>query len=548
MKALFTGFLTVSLSGSLIIVLVLLLRLMLKKAPKRVLCALWLLVIIRLLLPVQLESPFCIRPETPKFVGTDTRFFGEEEFIFADEVPQYMPVQIEYRYGNAMATVDYIWILSLVWTIGVSVLLAYTLITYIRLKFLVRESVRIEKNIFECTRLDSAFLLGYITPRIYMPHSMTEENAKIVIAHEQAHIRRGDNWLKLLAFVALALHWYNPLVWVVYLLICRDIEAACDERVIRELDEQGRVAYSSALLACGKNSKTIAGCPVAFGEVSIHDRIVNVLKYRKPALWLSIISMLLVVAVAIFFIADPASSISVEKLLPYYEELSSSIGMPLSTICDKLNISEKDTIDLMVGRGMEYQLPVSCQYEGAEFEITVFLDTEYNLTRFIYGAYIQGDQRKAAASAERIGKIFLAAYGEPTDDSTRKGDLSVKKLSQENLLKVYKNEREVTRGVDSVYAAWDISDGQPDHIINYLYRYREMPLWKERYTRYADVAGFMPYPRYGVSFNTWRNTESDTVVIGISYGRMDMNSEDGGVRYREYERQNWLEKAVSWLR
>ena len=546
MKELFTDFLTVTLSGSLVVAAVILLRLLFRNMPKRILCVLWLLVIVRLLLPAQLESPFSIRPETPEITHRDTRFFGEGELMFADEVPEYMPVQVEYYYGNPMATVDYIWILSLVWTIGVSVLLAYTVITYIRLKFLVRESIKCDKNIYKCSGLDSAFLLGYLKPRIYIPGSMSEENAKLVIAHEQAHIRRGDNWLKLLAFIALALHWYNPFVWAAYLLICRDIEDACDERVIRDMDEQGRADYSSALLSCGKDRRTIAGCPVAFGEVSIRHRIVSVLKYRKPAVWISAVAVVLVVIMTVSFVADPVSGVPVSQLLPYYEELSSSIGMPLSTVCEKLNISEKNATDLSPGRGMEFQLPITFQYEGAEFGIIVFLDYEYNLSRFIYNATIQGNQQKAAESAERIGKIFLDAYGEPTDDATIKGNLSVKKLSQENLLKLYKNERRESRGIDRAYAAWDISDGQPRHIIDYLYRYREMPFWKDRYTRYVDMVGFMPYPRYGVSFNTWCDT--DTVTIAISYGRMDINSEDGGVRYRDYEQQNWLERAVAWLK
>ena len=543
MKELFTGFLTVSLSGSLIIGLVLLVRILFRKAPKRVLCALWLLVILRLLLPVQLESPFSIRPETPEFSRIDTQFFGERDLMFADELPEYMPVQVEYRFGNAMATVDYIWILSLVWTIGVSVLLAYTIITYIRLKYLVRESVRIEKNIFECSHLDSAFLLGYFSPRIYIPHSITEEHAGIVIAHEQAHIRRGDHWLKLLAFIMLALHWFNPLVWVAYLLICRDIEAACDERVIRELDEQGRADYSSALLACGKDRRTIAGCPVAFGEVSIRSRIVNVLKYRKPAVWMTVIAVILVALIAVFFMTDPGISYP-----PYHEQLYNSIGQPVEVVCENLNISKEDLIDIEP-RGLNYELPMKAEYAGGEFSVILMFDTDYLLSGFHYWCRIQGDRRKGAEVAAEVAEILSKNYGEQAKTYLSKRRVLLTDATVDVLLEQYENKRESSEGVGGVSAAWDVSDKQSPHIIEHLYHIRDSEWWHNRYDRYGDdLQRPFPYPRYCVTYETYRHTESDTVIVKLFYGRTDINTDDGGVRYRDYEQQNWLERAVAWLK
>lgn len=540
MKELFTGFLTVSLSGSLIIGLVLLVRILFRKAPKRVLCILWLLVILRLFLPVQLESPFSIRPETPEFSRIDTQFFGERELMFADELPEYMPVQVEYRFGNAMATVDYIWILSLVWTIGVSVLLAYTIITYIRLKYLVRESVRIEKNIFECSHLDSAFLLGYFSPRIYIPHSMTEEHAGIVIAHEQAHIRRGDHWLKLLAFIMLALHWFNPLVWVAYLLICRDIEAACDERVIRELDEQGRADYSSALLACGKDRRTIAGCPVAFGEVSIRSRIVNVLKYRKPAVWMTVVTVILVALIAVFFMTDPGISYP-----PYHEQLYNSIGQPLDVVCKKLNITKEDLIEWQPV-GITYEWPVMAEYAGGKFSIMLKFDTDYLLSGFEYWCQIQGDRRKGAEVAAEVARIILKDYGEEEYKSAGKRKVQLKDATVDVLLELYENKRESSEGVSGVSASWDVSDKQSPHIINYLYHFRGYDWWQERYGKYDDLP--VAYPRYCVTYQTFRDTQSDTVNITMYYGFANINTNDGGIRYRDYEQQNWLERAVAWLK
>lgn len=539
MKELFTDFLTVSLSGSLVVAAVILLRLLLRNIPKRILCVLWLLVIVRLLLPVQLESPFSIRPETPEITHRDTRFFGEGELMFADEVPEYMPVQVEYRYGNAMATVDYIWILSLVWTIGVSVLLAYTVITYIRLKFLVRESIKCDKNIYRSSGLDSAFLLGYLKPRIYIPSSMSEENAKLVIAHEQAHIRRGDNWLKLLAFIALALHWYNPFVWAAYLLICRDIEDACDERVIRDMDEQGRADYSSALLSCGKDRRTIAGCPVAFGEVSIRHRIVRVLKYRKPAVWISVIAVLLVVLVSVFFITDSGVSYP-----PYYEQLYKSIGQPIEVICENLRISKEDLVQ-MEPRGLNYELPMKAEYAGGEFRIIVMLDTEYKLSGFDYWCEIKGDRTKGAEVAAKIANNLSEDYGEQAHTRLGKRQVLVKDATVDVLLEKYENKREASEGVGGVSAAWDVSDKQSPHIIEYLYHIRDSEWWKNRH-RFDDLP--IPYPRYCVTYTTYRVTESDTVIVKLYYGRANINTDDGGSRYRDYEQQNWLEKAVDWLK
>lgn len=539
MKELFTGFLTVSLSGSLIIGLVLLVRILFRKAPKRVLCALWLLVILRLLLPVQLESPFSIRPETPEFSPIDTQLFGEGELMFADEVPEYMPVQVEYRFGNAMAAVDYMWILSLIWTVGVSVLLAYTIITYIRLKYLVRESVRIEKNIFECSHLDSAFLLGYFSPRIYIPHSMTEEHAGIVIAHEQAHIRRGDHWLKLLAFIMLALHWFNPLVWVAYLLICRDIEAACDERVIRDMDEDGRAAYSSALLACGKDRRTIAGCPVAFGEVSIRHRILHVLKYRKPAVWISVIAVLFVVLIGAFFMTDSGVSYP-----PYYEQLYKSIGQPIEVMCENLKISKENLIQ-MEPRALNYELPMKAEYAGGEFRIIVMLDTEYKLSGFDYWCEIKEDRIKGAEVAARIAKKLSGDYGEQEYTRLGKRQVLVKDTTVDVLLERYENKREASEGVGTVSGSWDISDKQAPHVIEYLYYLRDSEWWNNRH-RFDDLP--IPYPRYCVTYTTYRVTESDTVIVKLYYGRADINTDDGGQRYRDYEQQNWLERAVAWLK
>ena len=295
MTALFWDFFEVTISASIVICLTLLLRLFTRRVPKTIVCILWAIVFIRLLLPFQIESPLSLQANTSAVLRNEVQFAAEEQAItHLVEVPQqaelvYTPIRIDF--GS---------IASLVWLIGVGAMALYMVISYIRLRHLLRNAVVNENDVFITPGLNTAFLFGYFSPRIYLPVGMDSEEAALVIAHERAHLKRGDGWLKLLGFIALSVHWYNPLVWLAYALLGNDIEAACDDYVVRNMQEEERKQYASALLACNSRSKRTLGSPVAFAEDNIAKRIIRVLDYRKPALWISMAAVVIVLLVSVF--------------------------------------------------------------------------------------------------------------------------------------------------------------------------------------------------------------------------------------------------------
>ena len=359
MKDIFLNFLEAGLQGSVIIALVLILRLVLKTAPRRVICLLWLVAGLRLLLPFQIESGLSLQPDsrdlfqpqvqTEAFLSQPLPALPEDldlpddvEIVTGDAEPG---TELYVVYPIQQHTVrDWRAIAAQVWLIGVCAMALYSAGAYMTLRRRIREAVKVSGNIYQCAGLDTAFVLGFFRPRIYVP----AENG-YVLAHEQAHIRRGDHWFKLLGFAALALHWFNPLVWVAYLLLCRDLEMACDEAVVRDMDLTERKAYSTALLACAARRSAIAACPVAFGEVSVKQRIVSVLNYRRPRFWICVIAAAAVLIVAVCFLTSPGGMSKDEILEAFYE------GMDAIQSSEKLHLSytvdtesaEFDTVELI---------------------------------------------------------------------------------------------------------------------------------------------------------------------------------------------------------
>lgn len=316
MSEIFARYLEAGIFGSVIILLVLVLRLCLRKAPRRILCLLWLLAAVRLLLPFQLESRLSLQPDLDNVavvMGQEqdapaTNVVLPDELVSAPEKepayqPQTQPVaDAEKQHKNPIDTMG---LLSIIWVSVACSAVIYMIVSYMILKFRVREAVRCEDGIMECGRIRGAFLLGYLRPKIYLPFRVSSTDRKFIIAHERAHIARGDNWWKLLGFLCASVHWYNPLVWLSYVLLCRDIELACDEKVIRDLNADERKGYSMALLNCGKSLSGASICPVAFGEVSLKTRIKSILHYRKPGVWITVIAFVLITATAICFLTSP---------------------------------------------------------------------------------------------------------------------------------------------------------------------------------------------------------------------------------------------------
>lgn len=305
----FLNIVNMSISASFIVLVVLLLRFILKKVPKWITVALWGIVAIRLVCPFFIESELSLIPETewieppqalvspitPDTIVIDA-VLGENVTV---EHPQEEPNITVKKSVAASSTI------SLIWLAGIFGLLIYTIISYARLNRKIGTAVLCNDNVYQSESVVSPFVLGIIKPKIYLPFNINEKDMGYVVAHEKAHIRRGDHLWKPLGFLLLTIHWFNPILWLGYILLCRDIELACDEKVIKELDHDARADYSEALLSCSVNRRMISACPLAFGEVGVKDRVKSVLNYKKPAFWIIIAAVIVCAAVAVCFLTDP---------------------------------------------------------------------------------------------------------------------------------------------------------------------------------------------------------------------------------------------------
>ena len=310
MSDLFLKIVNMSISASWLVVAVLILRLVLKKAPKWVNVLLWGIVAVRLICPFSFESALSLIPSAetfPEKIISGPNFDVQTGITPIDNrINDYLGdryfegVTVPTNNGNNVMT-----ILTIVWIIGILLLATYTIISYWRLHRKVDTAVRYKDNIFQSENVSSPFVLGIINPRIYLPFSMNEQDMEHVVAHEQAHIRRKDHWWKPLGFLLLTIHWFNPLMWLAYVLLCRDIELACDEKVIKGLSNEQRADYTQALVACSVNRRMIAACPLAFGEVGVKERVKSVMNYKKPAFWVIILAVIACVIVAVCFLTNP---------------------------------------------------------------------------------------------------------------------------------------------------------------------------------------------------------------------------------------------------
>lgn len=307
MSEVFLKLLNMSITASWLILAVIIIRPLLKKAPKWINCALWALVALRLVCPFSFESALSLIPSSetvPYDIAMQNAPTIETGISSVNQVIN--PVITDSFTPDPLNSANPLQILipvaSIVWLMGMVLLLLYALISYLRLKKSVGASIVLKDDIMVCDEVKSPFILGIIKPVVYVPSSMTGETLSCVLNHERAHIRRRDHWWKPLGFLLLSVYWFNPLCWLAYILLCRDIEMACDEKVIRDMDRDEKAAYSQALLNCNFPRKKIAACPLAFGEISVKDRVKSVLNYKKPAFWIIVVAVIACVAVAVCFI------------------------------------------------------------------------------------------------------------------------------------------------------------------------------------------------------------------------------------------------------
>ena len=320
MSAVFLKILNMSITASWLILAVILARLLLKKAPKWTACLLWTMVAIRLICPISFESVFSLIP-SGETIPSDIAMVRSPAIssgitIVNEAVNPLLSASFTpdpTSSANPLQIV--IPVAALVWVAGIAALLIYALVSYLKLKKTVSASLPLEGRIMVCDEVKAPFILGVFRPVIYVPSSMRGETLDHVIRHETAHLQRRDHWWKPLGFLLLTVYWFNPLCWIAYILLCRDIEMACDERVIRDMDKDGMAAYSQALLDCSFPRRRIAACPLSFGEVSVKERVKGVLNYKKPAFWIIAAAVIVCAALAICLMTDPFSDNSLSDKL-----------------------------------------------------------------------------------------------------------------------------------------------------------------------------------------------------------------------------------------
>ena len=310
MTDIFLGFLNRSLAAGILILAVVLVRLVFKKAPRWLLCALWALAAVRLVCPVSIERVLSLIPSAEPvqpeiIVSAQPAITSGIPAVDAIVNPPLAAAFTPSPAQSANPLQIWTFLAACVWLAGIAALLLYAAVSALRLRLRVRTAVRLEGKVYQSEFVSSPFILGVIRPRIYLPFGLEAGAQAMVLAHERAHLRRGDQLWKPLGYLILAAYWFNPLCWLAYILFCRDIEAACDEKVVRELGEGCKAAYSRALLACSAPKKLITACPLAFGETGVKSRIKSVLNYKKPAFWLVLAAVLVSAAVAVCFLTDP---------------------------------------------------------------------------------------------------------------------------------------------------------------------------------------------------------------------------------------------------
>ena len=329
--SLFWQVVRLSLTAGWMILVLLALRPLLKKAPRRFSCLLWGLVAIRLALPFSFESRVSMVPQAAAAPQKIAQALNPGQMNWVSPAALAAnPLPAAEAAAPAFSPAT---LIPLAWGLGIAAMLLYAAVSYFRLSRQVRLSAPAGKRVYRCDTISTPFILGIVNPKIFLPSDLDERTAVSVLAHEQAHLRRGDHLWKPLGYVLLSIYWFNPLCWVAYFLFCRDVEQACDEAVIERMDTQQKKDYSAALLACAAPNR-IQVCPLAFAEVGVKQRIAGVLNYRKPKFWVVALAALLCVSLTAGLLTDPVKATKAEdntqQTLPTGTEISTTVGVPLN--------------------------------------------------------------------------------------------------------------------------------------------------------------------------------------------------------------------------
>ena len=369
-----------SVTASYLLIAVMLIRLIFRKMPKYINCILWGIVALRLLLPFSLESALSILPGTEPL---SERFLTGPTYDI-DTGIEYIDTQMNHYLGDkyfegVTVSVNHgakiLSVLSVIWLIGIAVLLIYGILSYLKLKKITGASLQ-ENGIMLCDNIDTPFILGIFKPRIFMPSDMGLEERELVLKHERAHLKRRDNIWKPLGYILLTVYWFNPLMWIAYSMFCKDTEAACDQKAIKDMDGDSKKNYAQALLNCSSPKKFINACPLAFGETGVKQRIKQVLKFKKPALWITVAALILCAVTATLFLTDPQSqhisdisgNVSAKEITVYYDGIAHSVYdqeliAKTQSLLDEVKISYSPVLRTRSeNRGDDYSLQIGQTY------------------------------------------------------------------------------------------------------------------------------------------------------------------------------------------
>ena len=443
MSDLFIKIFNLSVTAGWLVLAVLLCRPLMKKAPKWINCLLWGIVGLRLVFPFSLESIFSLIPSAeplpPDIMFSPTPEINSGIGAVNSVINPIISTNLTPGIGTSVNPMQLVVaIASVVWVIGIALMLGYEIVSYISLRFKVRASIRGEKNVYFCDEVDSPFILGVIRPRIYVPSGMSGEALEHVLAHERAHLRRGDHFWKPIGFAILAFYWFNPLLWVAYVLLCRDIESACDEKVIKTMDTAAKKSYSEALLSCSLHRKRIMACPLAFGEVGVKQRIKSVLNYKKPAFWVIIIALVATLVLSVCFLTNPRRDVR-ELLVP--GRVWNISGDVMATVTVESPSAMEGSI--LIKYSASYDVVIRCRNDGKKIRALVLNaeieDIKYESTGDLVSNTEYNEWRDRVEAEHLLFSGILTARG---DDIVMKIDrdnigIGHKKLVLHSLMQQY---------------------------------------------------------------------------------------------------------------
>ena len=377
MGEIFLKLLNMSISAGWMILAVLLIRLLFRKMPKWITCLLWGAVAVRLLLPFSIESVFSLQPSAePVLTGTITEkdavpyipSIDSDLDIVANTVNPILAEAFSYQESDSIAPLQVIMgIAGNVWLLFMIILFSFSVVSMIRLRLSVKEAVQYKDNIYICDAIKSPFILGIVKPQIFLSSALSEEEMNYIIAHERAHLNRKDYLWKPLGYLLLCIYWFNPLCWIAYIMLCKDIELACDEKVIMYMSFGDKKEYSKVLLSCASTRRLVSVCPLAFGEVGVKERVKTVLNYKKPAFWSTIFAIIVCIIVAICFLTNPHKEYNTEDTIAENEQnpvtISGSFTATVQLIMPDYVLDDTTPVVAIV---TEFQSPPFALYLGED--------------------------------------------------------------------------------------------------------------------------------------------------------------------------------------